>query len=257
MRGKLYLAVGVVVSLVVAIAGIASAEGVVYVPVAHLEPHLNVSFTPKAVSKTRPTPGELSFSWEVTADDGSPPPALREFVLKTDRDMTFDLKGFPACRPAFGVEPAWPIPIRCRPALIGHGRIDLSIAFPEAEAIYQSSELLIYRGADKKGVPTILAYAYVTVPTPAVILIQGTIRKVADPRVGLEVAFTVPKIAGGSGSVTSFIATIHKEYLYKGKHHSAVRLKCPDGKFLAETQLNFADGTQLSGESIRTCTGTN
>jgi hypothetical protein len=82
------------------------------------------------------------------------------------------------------------------------------------------------------------------------------IKKVHNGRFGLKSVATIPKIAGGSGSVKSFNLTINKKYTYKGKKMSVLTAKCPDGKLQAHVTSIFSDGTKASAGIVRTCTGT-
>ena len=67
-------------------------------------------------------------------------------------------------------------------------------------------------------------------------------------------ATTIPKIAGGAGSVTSFNLKIDKKYSYKGKKVSVLNLGCPTPKLPVHIESIFSDGTKLEAELIRTCT---
>ncbi len=81
------------------------------------------------------------------------------------------------------------------------------------------------------------------------------IKKIHNGRFGLKSVASVPKIAGGSGSVTFFALKIDKKFTYKGKKVSVLTAKCPDGKLQAHGTAVFSDGTRASAEVIRTCTG--
>lgn len=103
---------------------------------------------------------------------------------------------------------------------------------------------------------TLFIHAYITVPTPAAIVTTVKIKKIHKGRYGLLSVASIPKIAGGSGSVKSFSLTINKRYTYKGKKMSVLTAKCPDGKLQAHATAVFADGTKAAATIIRTCTGT-
>ena len=64
------------------------------------------------------------------------------------------------------------------------------------------------------------------------------IKKVHNGRYGLKSVATIPKIAGGSGSVKSFSLTINKK--------GVLTAKCPDGKLQANATAIFSDGTKAS-----------
>jgi hypothetical protein len=81
------------------------------------------------------------------------------------------------------------------------------------------------------------------------------IKEIHKGRYGLLSVASIPKIAGGAGSVSSFRLKIDKKFTYKGKKVSILSAKCPDGKLQAHATGVFADGTKISTEFIRTCTG--
>ena len=105
---------------------------------------------------------------------------------------------------------------------------------------------LTFNGGFKGGVTTLYIHAYLTVPTPAAIVTTVKIKKIHNGRYGLEAVSSIPKIAGGSGSVKSFSLTINKK--------GVLSAKCPDGKLQAHGTAVFVDGTRVSGEIVRTCT---
>ena len=84
-------------------------------------------------------------------------------------------------------------------------------------------------------------------PTPAAIVSTVKIKRIHNGRYGVRSVTTIPKIAGGSGSVTDFNLTIDKK--------GVLLAKCPDGKIQAHGTAVFSDGTRASAEVIRTCTG--
>ena len=62
---------------------------------------------------------------------------------------------------------------------------------------------------------------------------------------GTHSVASVPKIAGGAGSVTAFSLTFPKKlFAYKGKKHGYLLAKCANGHFLAQAEAKFSDGDQ-------------
>ncbi|HEY0317290.1 MAG TPA: hypothetical protein VGC49_03245 [Solirubrobacterales bacterium] len=247
--------VGVVgVLVVLAVAGIAAAEKPVKVRTGNLELTFNGGFSPKALSKTKPTPIAFDVSGEIKTLDGTHPPALKEFIIETDKNGAVSTKGYRKCKAgelqSQDTEHAMAI---CGDALIGTGRTDVEIAFPEQPPIPVKSRLLAFNGGTSGGVTTFFIHAYITVPTPAAIVTTVKIKKIHRGRYGTEAVSTIPKIAGGSGSVKYFSLTIDQEYTYKGKKVSVLTLKCPDGKVQARGEAVFSDGTKAKAEVLRTC----
>jgi hypothetical protein len=122
----------------------------------------------------------------------------------------------------------------------------VGIKFPDQQEIPVHSELLAFNGGFRGGVTTLLIHAYITVPTPAAIVTTVKVKKIHKGAFGLGSVATIPKIAGGSGSVKSFSLKLNKGIL------SAT---CPSGHLDARGSAVFADGTRASGGVVRTCTG--
>jgi hypothetical protein len=241
----------------VALVGVAGAagEGPVVVTVGNLKFTADGGFTPKALSKTTFTPIAFNASGKIETLDGTHPPALKEVLVEADKNTQIFVKGYPTCsasklqsRDTSTAEAA------CKAALIGSGTTNVEIAFPEQKPISTTSKLLVFNGGESGGTITFYVHAYITVPTPAAIVTTVKIKKIHKGRFGYLAVASIPKIAGGSGSVTSFALTINKKYTYKGKQVSILAAKCTDGKLQAHATGVFADGTKTSAEFIRSCT---
>ncbi|HUB99343.1 MAG TPA: hypothetical protein VMS11_05925 [Solirubrobacterales bacterium] len=252
---KITIALGALLALTVA--GIASGAGSKEeVTIGNLNFKAGGTFSPKVLSKTKPTPIALSVEGQIKTLDGSHPPALKEALVETDKNGTVQVKGFPTCKSGqLQSQDTSHAEAICKPAIIGTGTTNIEIAFPESKVVPVSSKLLVFNGGEKGGVITFYIHAYITVPVPAAVVTTVKIKKIHKGRYGLESIASIPKIAGGSGSVKSFSLKIDKKYTYKGKKVSILSAKCPDGKLQAHATAVFSDGTRASTEFIRTCTG--
>jgi hypothetical protein len=240
------MALGALIALTVA--GIAAAEKPVKVRAGNLELTFNGSFSPKTLSKTKQTPITLTVSGDIKTVDGSHPPALKEFNVETDKNGAINVKGLPVCTAAkLQSQDTKHAEAICKSAIIGSGQATAEIAFPEQAPIPAKSKIIAFNGGFKGGVTTLFIHAYLTVPTPAAIVTTVKISKIHNGRYGMLAKSSIPKIAGGSGSVTHFNLTINKK--------GVLTAKCPDGKLQAHGTAVFADGTRASAEIIRTCTG--
>jgi hypothetical protein len=246
MRRYLSLAVAVCVAGMLVVAGIASAEKPVRVVQGNIETIFNGGFAPKKLPKSKPTPISFNISAQINTLDGTHPPALKEFLLEGDKHVSIDVKGIPTCKSS-KLQSTDTAAARkaCGDALIGSGKTDVEIAFPEQNPIPVTSDLLAFNGGFKGGVTTLFVHAYITVPTPAAIVTTVKIKKIHNGRYGLGSVATIPKIAGGSGSVTSFSLTIQKGILFA---------TCPDGHLQARGAAVFSDGNRLKGGVVRACT---
>jgi len=248
MRKHLIMTVALGALIAVIVAGVAIAEKPVHVKAGNLELTFNGGLTPKAVSKTKLTPVTLNISGKIRTLDGTHPPAMKEVLFEADKNTGIDVKGLPVCTAAkLQSQDTAHAKAICRTAIIGNGQATAEIAFPEQPPIPARTEIVAFNGGFKGGVTTIFIHAYLTVPTPAAIVSTVKIKKIHNGRYGLGSVTTIPKIAGGSGSVTDFNLTIDKK--------GVILEKCPDGKIQAHAIAVFADGTRASAEVIRTCTG--
>jgi hypothetical protein len=240
--------VALAVAAILIVSGLAGAEQPVKVVQPPYEIEFNGGFSPKVLSKTKPTPVVFKISGKIRRIDGTHPPALKEFLLEGDKHASISVKGVPTCSQG-KLQATTTAQARkvCGPALIGTGKTEVGIKFPEQEPeIPVKSELLAFNGGFKGGVTTLFVHAYITVPTPAAIVTTVKVKKIHKGRYGLLSVASIPKIAGGSGSVKSFSLKLNK---------GIISATCPDGHLDARGSVVFVEGTKISGAVSRACTG--
>lgn len=264
LKGKRGMTVVAALALLIAVAvtGLASAagEGPVKVIVGELEVTADGGFKPKVLSKTKLTPIAFEAAGTIKKLNPDPklqhPPALKEVLVEADKNTAVTTKGYPECTSGkLQSQTTGNAEKICGDAIIGSGTTKVGIAFPDSKEIPVESKLLVFNGGERGGVVTYFIHAYITVPVPAAIVTTVTIKKIHHGRYGLLAVATIPKIAGGSGSVLSFSLKIDKKFTYKGKKVSVISAKCPDGKLQAHVTAIFADGTKAAADVIRSCTG--
>jgi hypothetical protein len=214
-------------------------------------------FAPKKLSKKTLAPIALTAEGKVATTDGTHPPALDKLVLETDRNGAINVKGYPVCRSSkLQSTDTSHAKAACKPALVGEGTTTASVAFPESKDVLVHSRLLVFNGGVKGGVTTLYIHAYFSNPIPGAIVTTVKIKRVHHGRYGLESVATIPKIAGGSGSIIQFSLKIDKRFTYKGRETSVLTAKCPDGRLQAHATAYFASGLKAATEFVRPCTGT-
>lgn len=235
---------------VVALAGLTLVSSVFAKPekviVGNLEVEYDGGFSPKALPKNKFTPITFSLWAKLRTLDGKHPPAAREFKLEGDKNVQVNVKGVPTCT-AGKLQAQTSAAARkvCGPALVGEGKTDVEVQFPEQPPIDAKSDLLAFNGGFKGGVTTLFVHAYLTAPVTAAVVTTVKIKNVKKGRYGTEAIATIPKIAGGSGSPTYFSLKFDKGFLMA---------KCPDGRLQAHGTGVFDDGTKASATVIRPCT---
>lgn len=254
MRGAAFAAV-LCASSVLILTEFAGAESPVTIPIETIEWTPSIGFFPRALSKTKPTPIALNLSGQLKTADGVHPPALQEFILEADKNGAIDVKGLPVCRLGPVEERSTALANEvCPNAIVGRGTMNIEVAFPEQPPISLKSALTVFNGGVKQGVTTLLVHVFLKNPVSAAVVTIVKIKKIHKGRFGTKAIFSFPVIAGGSGSVTAFDATLFKRFSYKGKRASLVTLRCPDGRIQAQTEAIFSDGTHTDTEVIRPCT---
>jgi len=251
MRKYLILTMAIGALIAVSVAGIATgADKPVTVEAGNLVFTFNGGFSPSKLPKKKMAPITLTASGKISTKDGTHPPALKETIVETDKNGAINVKGIPVCKSGkLQSRDTAAARKACPKSIIGQGKTTVEIAFPEQKPILVNSELLVFSGGTSGGTTTLFIHAFITVPTPAAIVTTLKIKKVHNGRYGLKTVATIPKIAGGSGSVKSFNLKINKK--------GVLTARCADGKLQAKATAKFADGTVAGPATIiRPCTGT-
>ncbi len=235
------------------IGGTAAAEAPVHLPIGNLEVTFDGGFSPRALPRKAASPVTAALDGTFATLDGSPPPALAELAVEADRNLSLDAKGIPSC-PVLQLRQSTPrLESSCSGAVLGRGEAGIEIHFPESEPISIRSPLVIVKGGEREGVTTLYVRAYLTVPTPSVLVVKVKVSKVRDGRYGLRAVASVPKIAGGDGSVTSFKLKIGKRFTYQGEKRSLLSARCTDGKLRLQASASFVDGSVAPGAVSQIC----
>jgi hypothetical protein len=255
MRKRLTWTLAIGAALAVALAGIATAEKPTIVQVGNLKLTLNGGFSPKKLPKSQMAGINLNVSGKIQSVDGGHPPALREVVVETDKNGAINAKGLPVCTAAkLNSRDTKAAEKACPDAIVGSGKTDVEIAFPEQQPIVAHSKLVAFNGGVKGGKTTIFIHAFLTVPVPAAVVTTVTVSKIHNGRYGTKSVGKIPVIAGGSGSPIFFELNFGRKFTYKGKQQSYLLAKCPDGHLNAKATSIFSDGSKLTGSFVRSCT---
>lgn len=250
MRKYLMLATALAALIAVSVAGIATgANGPVTVEAGNLKFTFDGGFSPSKLPKKKMAPITLKASGIIATKDGTHPPALKSVIIETDKNGAINTKGIPVCKSgALQSRDTKAAEKACPKSIIGTGQTTVEVQFPESRPVDVNSKLVVYNGGTSGGKTTLFIHAYFSAPVTGAIVTTVKIQKHKNGRYGLKSVATIPKIAGGSGSVKSFNLKINRK--------GVLTAKCPDGKLQAHAESLFADGTKAAATIIRTCTGT-
>jgi hypothetical protein len=248
MRKRLICTSALVVALVVALAGLASANKPTIVKVGNLELTLNGGFKPKALPKNKLAPITLEFEGKIATLDHTHLPALKEVIVDTDKNGTINAKGVPTCTAGkLQAQTTQNAEKACKGAIVGEGTTVAEVEFPEQKPIDVNSKLLAFNGGKKGGTTTIYIHAFFSSPVNGAIVTTVKVSKEHKGRYGTKSVASIPKIAGGFGSVKEFKLAFNK-------HRGYLMAKCPDGHLNAQATSVFSDGSKLMGSFVRACT---
>lgn len=250
MRRNLMLALAVAGVLSLGVAAVASAVSTT-LRAGNLIVTFGGSTSPKALSKTKYTPVTTNIFGKIKTSDGTHPSAFREAVVDIDKDVKLNVKGYPVCKAgqleARDTKAAKRV---CGNTILGEGKAEGEIAFPEQDPIKVPSPLLVFNGGEKGGKVKLLIHTFITVPAPTAIVTDVTITRKGS---GIHSVAKIPVIVGGSGSVLSFSFKLGKTYSYKGKKVGYFEARCPDGVFKVSTpKVLFKNEAKTPGVAATT-----
>jgi hypothetical protein len=194
---------------------------------------------------------------EIDTRDGSHPPALQTLSAEIDKTIGIDAVGLPTCTGAqLEARSSAAAKRACGDAIVGSGRAEVEVAFPEQAPFSATGPVLLFNGGVHGGTTLVLLHAYVNVPAPTAVVVKATVTRIHNGRFGLQLKARVPKIAGGAGSPTRFDLKIGRKFTYKGQRKSFLVAGCPTGSWATKGNILFKDKTRLSFTHVFSCTPT-
>lgn len=214
----------------------------------------NGGISPSALPKHDPAPITARLEGEIGSVDGSHPPALRSIDVDVEKTIGVDAVGLPACREG-QIEARTSAAARsaCRGAIIGSGVAEVEVAFPEQTPFSATGPVTLFNGGIHGSTTTVLVHAYVAVPAPTAIVTKAAVTRIHKGRFGLRIKAQIPRIAGGSGSVTNFRLKVGRKFAYRGREKSFLVATCPTGSWATQGDVLFADGTRLGVLHVFPC----
>ena len=253
MRKHLIWILALAVAAAMAVAGVATAAKV-RVVAGGLVLTYEGKVKPNKLPAKKLAPISLDIKGTIAAVDGGHPPALRTVTVDTDKYGTVNAKGLPSCS-AGRLQAQSDVNAKkaCPKAIVGGGRTTVRVAFPDSTPFSATGPLNFFNGGVRGGTTTLLIHAYVAVPTPTAIVTTVRIKKRKAGKFGLRSVATVPTIAGGFGSVLSYDFTVQRKFNFKGKKQSYLLASCRTGRFYAQAESKFSDGTKVKGSVVVPC----
>jgi hypothetical protein len=211
------------------------------------------SVVPKKLPRAKLAPIKLRASGKIATADGSQPPAARYVTVDFDKHGTINPEGLASCPVGQLVAQDPQHALRaCKSALVGTGRAQVRVEFPESEPFYASGPLHLFNGGVHHGVTTMYIHAYVAVPVLTALVTRVKIHKIHKGAFGTRAVARIPVIAGGSGSLSSFHFLIHRTFKRSGRRQSYLLARCANGHFRAHAVIVTSEG-RIAGSILRAC----
>jgi hypothetical protein len=211
--------------------------------------------SPLRLPRHAAAPATARLQAEIATVDGSHPPALRTIDLEVAKTISVDAVGLPVCRAGqIAATSSADARRACSGALLGTGSAEVEVAFPEQAPFRSTGPLLLFNAGVRGTTTKVLLHAYVDVPAPTAIVTEAKITRIHRGPYGLEITATIPRIAGGAGSVTKFGLTVGRRFQYEGRSRSFLTASCPTGRWSTRGEAQFDDGTKLQVLHVFPCT---
>lgn len=220
--------------------------------------NFDARITPKALPRDRPAPITVEVSGKITTTDGSQPPALRRLQLGLNRAGQIDPTGLPTCSSGALQSTSSEAALEaCRAAQVGTGTFEAQLLLT-AKPIPVTGRALVFNSL-VGGRPGMLIHIYIDQPVRLTLVIPLKISR-GTGQFATVLTTNVPRLAGGSGSITELALKIGRTFGYHGTPHSYISAACdappgfPGGSFpLARAGFDFVGGRTVHALLTRSC----
>jgi hypothetical protein len=216
---------------------------------------IDVQVYPKKLSKSKATFASLKVTTKTTSTtsaNGVPSPATRA-VVDFPKGMKLFAKGLPTCDPGKLQNVSTDEALRvCGRAQIGGGKATALI--PVGSQVFtENTTVTAFNGKPQGKKPTVLLHTYGTAPVQVTIVLNGVVSNYNKQGYGARLDIGIPLLAGGTGALTDFQATIKKRFKYKGKKRSFVTAMCKKSPLRSRGAFTFLDNVTLTAKATYGC----
>ena len=208
-----------------------------------LPPVLRTTFAldpaPIPVASEGRIPVSLRLATSVVSEDGSHPPAATQLRFDFDRRFRLALGDVPTCPSGVRSQSRGQMET-CPEARVASGRSRWDVAFPGQKQIQVEGRTTAY----KIGTRRLAFRVFLPAPVTAEVIAPVELSRAPTRTYGLRAAVSIPKIAGGHGSLLD-LGLRFRQGLFS--------LACPQRSFQSGFLATFADGSRLSAASATLC----
>ncbi len=220
---------------------------------------LKGGISPLELPRRHRVPVAVELSGGVHTSDGSTLPRVERLKLELAWRGLLTTKGLPVCPRGrlIGRDSTQALDV-CGGSLVGRGRLNAKIFFPNQSPFGVKTVLNAYNGKTKVGRPAVLVHAYT--PDPPVSFVIPFVVKRQPGAFRTVLVTTIRRSVGTWPHVSNFNVKISRNFFYEGRRRSYLKASCPvpenfTAGFLsfARATYTFADREEMTIESVRSC----
>lgn len=215
-------------------------------------------FSPRELPRERPAPVTIRLDGSIRSTDGTAPPPVRRLVVELSRSGRLSTRGLPRCSAARlqSTSSARALEL-CRPARVGGGSFAAVVL--ENGNIPLSGRILVFLGGSQER-PRLLLHLYASAPVRATFVLPMRIERRPRGRFGTVLRASIPRLAGGIGTVTDIRLRVGRSYRLGGERRSLLSASCaaPAGFggalfSFARARFRFSPEREIGATLVRTC----
>jgi hypothetical protein len=210
--------------------------------------------SPASLPRDRSVPVQIRAEGEFLATPENHLAQLLSLEIGVNRHGKLITKGLPICHLPQLVATTTEQALRtCAPALIGHGVIRATTAFPEQKRGHYRAVILAFNGKRKGGGTQIFLHIHGDAPGPFTVVIPIKVRRTKGT-FGTTFFAEMPPFARRWAYLTKFRFVIGRRFVVDGKKLSVLRASCPAPKGLNGAIFPFARATYrfMTTKTLRT-----
>jgi hypothetical protein len=213
---------------------------------------LDGGLSPLKLPRERPAPVAVRLSGGLQTADGSELPRVTRVELGLPGQGVLFTKGLPVCSQRRLRDTTQSEALEaCRPALVGHGRLQADVLVPNQKPFRIQAQLLAFNGLVGRRRAVIL-HAFAAEP-PTVVVVSFVVRHESG-RFGTALVADLPSSLGPWPHFAHFDITLSRRFSYRGRERSYLSASCPIPPRFTAGFFSFARATYtlVGGREVST-----
>lgn len=197
--------------------------------------------SPKALPRAELVPVKIRVEGEFLATPENHLAQLESIEVQLNRHGKFFTKGLPVCHygqlVARTSQQALSV---CGSALVGHGLLRSTTAFPEQARQHYLARMLAFNGKRQGGGTVIYLHVHGGIPTPFTVVVPIKVMRTPGGTFGTTLFAEMPGFARRWAYLTKFRFVVGRRFMAHRKPQSFLRASCPAPKGLNGAVFPFA-----------------